>query len=630
MLRSLRSVALVIGLLISFTAVSQAQSTSSKISPDLAAQPANANVQVIIQYYNPPSSAEVGSGGGTGSSGGGLLGGLLGLLGGVVTLLLGTINAVVAIVPYQNLNAIAADPNVKYISLDRAVGARQQEEITAANYSSEPINAPAVWQKGYVGTNIGVAVIDSGITPVPDLFSNSVSLSLNSLVAQLSDSKSEVAPGSVGRIVYSQNFVSGQSDALDHYGHGTHVAGLIAGNGDESTGAQYFRTFYGAAPNANIVNLRVLDENGAGTDSAVIAAIGRAIALKNTYNIRVINLSLGRPIYESYTLDPLCQAVEKARQAGIVVVVAAGNDGRNQNVDLEGYGTINSPGNDPYALTVGAMNTVFTPQISDDIIASYSSKGPTFVDHFVKPDVVAPGNLVTSLEYPYDPLAEQNPSFYTWYSFYQNRGSETPSAEYFPLSGTSMATAVTSGAVADLMQAAPNLTPDQVKAYVMANGDRSYFPATSSVTADGIVYNANYDIFTIGAGYLDIAATINAALKKGNNVPAGTAMSPVASYNEANGQVTATPDPSSLWQQTGPWSASGVYGSRAFISGTNSPAIWGTTGIWGSEDPDGFTVLWGKGDANATTVLWGKGDADAATVLWGKTGDYGSSAEFEY
>ena len=109
MLRSLRSVALVIGLLISFTAVSQAQSTSSKISPDLAAQPANANVQVIIQYYNPPSSAEVGSGGGTGSSGGGLLGGLLGgvvggllgLLGGVVTLLLGTINAVVAIVPYR-------------------------------------------------------------------------------------------------------------------------------------------------------------------------------------------------------------------------------------------------------------------------------------------------------------------------------------------------------------------------------------------------------------------------------------------------------------------------------------------------------------------------------------------------
>ena len=642
MLRSRRCVTVLIGSLICFTPVSQAQSTSSKISPDLAAQPANANVQVIIQYYNPPSSAEIGSGGGSGSGGssgggllggllGGLVGGLLGLLGGVVTLLLGTINAVVAIVPHQNLNAIAADPNVKYISLDRAVGARQQEEITAANYSSEPINAPAVWQKGYVGTNIGVAVIDSGITPVPDLAGNSVSLSLDQpIVAQLRASTSEVAPGRTGRIVYSQNFVSGQSDALDHYGHGTHVAGLIAGNGDESTGSQYFRTFHGAAPNGNIVNLRVLDEHGAGTDSAVIAAIGRAIELKNTFNIRVINLSLGRPIYESYTLDPLCQAVEKAWKAGIVVVVAAGNDGRDQNVDLEGYGTINSPGNDPYALSVGAMNTVFTPQINDDIIASYSSKGPSFIDHIVKPDIVAPGNLVTSLEYPYDPLAEQNPSFYTWYSFYQRNGSESPSAEYFPLSGTSMATAVASGAVADLLQAAPNLTPDQVKAYVMANGDRSYFPATSSVTADGIVYNANYDIFTIGAGYLDINATINAALKKGNNVPAGAAMSPVASYNEANGQVTATPDHSALWQPAGPWSASGVYGSRAFISDTNSPAIWGTTGIWGSEDPDGFTVLWGKGDANATTVLWGKSDADAATVLWGKTGDMGASTEFEY
>src|ERR1035437_4160738 len=106
------------------------------------------------------------------------------------------------------------------------------------------------------------------------------------------------------------------------------------------------------------VNLKVLDRYGAGTDSMVIAAIQRAIALKNTYHIKVINLSLGRPVMESYTLDPLCQAVEQAWKAGIVVVVAAGNQGRNNSAGTSGYGTISSPGNDPYVITVGAMKDI--------------------------------------------------------------------------------------------------------------------------------------------------------------------------------------------------------------------------------------------------------------------------------
>src|SRR5207248_8780668 len=155
-------------------------------------------------------------------------------------------------------------------------------------------------------------------------------------------------------------------------------------------------TFQGIAPGANLINLRVLDQNGAGTDSAVIAAISQAIALKPRLNIRVLNLSLGRPVYESYKLDPVCQAVEAAWKNGIVVVVAAGNNGRFQ--DTNGYGTITSPGNDPYVITVGAMKPMGTPDRSDDLIASYSSKGPTIVDHIVKPDVVAPGNLLVSTE----------------------------------------------------------------------------------------------------------------------------------------------------------------------------------------------------------------------------------------
>ena len=238
------------------------------------------------------------------------------------------------------------------------------------------------------------------------------------------------------------------AEKLPEFFHGTHVAGLIAGNGKNSTGNPYKLSFYGIAPNANLVDLRALDATGAGTDSSVIAAIEQAIALKNQYNIRVINLSLGRPIWESYTQDPLCQAVEQAWKAGIVVVVAAGNDGRDLAVNSMGYGTIEAPGNDPYILTVGAMRTMETPAIGDDLIASYSSKGPSFIDDVAKPDIVAPGNLVISLKFPNDALAVENPSFVTPNGFYRSNGNTTQvSNDYFPLSGTSMATAVTSGAV---------------------------------------------------------------------------------------------------------------------------------------------------------------------------------------
>ena len=122
----------------------------------------------------------------------------------------------------------------------------------------------------------------------------------------------------------------------------------------------------------------------------------------------------------------------------------------------------------------------------------------------------------------------------------------------------------------------------------MVNGDRSYFPATSSVTDSGIVYNANYDVFTIGAGYLDIVKTVNAALVKDGSVPAGTAMSPIAVYNSTTEQTAATVDPSALWTLSGPWSASSVYGNKAFIASDNgSTALWGKSSIWGDSDPDG-------------------------------------------
>ncbi len=216
----------------------------------------------------------------------------------------------------------------------------------------------------------------------------------------------------------------------------------------------------------------MLDANGASTDSEVIAAIQEAILLKSKYNIRVINLSLGRPIQESCTIDPLCRAVQAAWQSGIVVVVAAGNLGR------DGYSTILSPGNSPYAITVGCIKTMGTYAVSDDQIASYSSRGPTFIDMTVKPDIVAPGNLVDSLLAPGSTLEAAYPANVVANSAF----STSPVAGgpyYFTLSGTSMATPVVSGTVALLLQEQPNLTPDTIKARLMKTANKN-FPLTSS------------------------------------------------------------------------------------------------------------------------------------------------------
>src|ERR1019366_6541472 len=224
------------------------------------------------------------------------------------------------------------------------------------------------------------------------------------------------------------------------------------------------RWFEGVAQDASLIKLKVLDSQGNGQDSNVIAAIDAAISLKSKYNIRVINLSLGRPVTTSYKTDPLCQAVEAAWKAGIVVVVAAGNDGRDNSFNTNGYGTITAPGNDPYVITVGAMKPEGTATRADDLIASYSSKGPTLIDHITKPDLVAPGNLIVST------LASTSAAIYSMFpqdrvpmKYYTTNGGNTPSSTYFILSGTSMATPVVSGAAALLLQQNSSMTPDQVK-----------------------------------------------------------------------------------------------------------------------------------------------------------------------
>src|ERR1700726_4171793 len=485
-----------------------AYADDSKISPELRNQPATQQTQIIVQYAP-----------GTQINCSGIIGFLVCAvddilsLGGKILGQLPLVNGVVALLDGNGIQSLSNQSNVVYISLDRPLS-------PTLNNAAGAVNAEFAWQSNYTGAGIGLALIDSGVSNHPDLYTGILPIS---------------------RVVYQQSFVPGNSSPSDQYGHGTHIAGLIAGDGLTSTGPLFTKTFKGIAPGAKIVNLRVLDQNGASTDSVVIAAINQAIALKSTYNIRVINLSLGRAVYESYKLDPLCQAVETAWQNGIVVVVAAGNNGRYQPTN--GYATVTAPGNDPYVITVGAMKPMGTPTRVDDLIASYSSKGPTAIDAIAKPGLVAPGNLLVSLEAQGSTLYNQYPGNQVPYSYYVKGGSSASSSSYFTLSGTSMAAGVLSGVVADLLQKSPSLTPDQVKARLMLTAYKS-FPEFSSTTdpTTGITYTDQYDVFTVGAGYVDVEAALNSTI-----VAKGSAMSPTASYDSKSGNVYLNDSPTAVW-----------------------------------------------------------------------------------
>jgi len=534
---------------------------SKKISKDLRQQSPAQSVNVIVQYRVPPSKkhfAKVVARGGT------------------LQQNLPLINAAAFTVKGSALSALAKDSTVAYISLDRTVRAT----ATVTDLYDQAVLAPYAWSKNLTGSGIGVAVIDSGITGGRDF---------------------TLANDTGSRIVYNQNFVSGQNTAADLYGHGTHVAGILAGNGTNSRGQSFRKTFMGIADGVNLINLRVLDQNGAGRDSAVIAAIQQAIILKSKYNIRVINLSLGRPVYESYKLDPLCQAVEAAWKAGIVVVVAAGNEGRNDSAHTDGYGTIAAPGNDPYVITVGAMKPMGTPTRADDLIASYSSKGPTLLDHVVKPDIVAPGNLMISvLASSSATLVKASPKNVVALSSYSNNAKGTTS--YFTLSGTSMAAPVVGGAVALLLQKNARLTPDQVKARLMKSAYKT-FPrySTAKDPTSGKSYTSQYDIFTVGAGYLDIQA----ALSNTDLAPAafGSAKSPAVA-RDRSGNVYMVTGSSVLWGGSIMWGTSVVWGTSVLwgTSAKGESVLWGSSAPWGSGDDNGYSVLWG------TSVVWGTSD----------------------
>jgi len=301
------------------------------------------------------------------------------------------------------------DHSIKKVWVDGTVKA-------ILDVASSAVKTSEVWERNISGKGIGVAVVDTGIYPHPDLS---------------------------GRIIGFKDFVGTKTAAYDDNGHGTHVAGDIASDGSKSNSL-----YKGSAPGANVIGVKVLNSLGSGSLSTVIKGIQWCIDNRDSYGIKVINMSLGSTASQAYVDDPVCQAVEKAWESGIVVCVAAGNEGPEPR-------TIASPGIDPVILTIGAIDDKNSLNFSHYEVASYSSRGPT-IDNLIKPDVVCTGTNIISLRSPNSTIDKQS------------KNSRVGN-DYISLSGTSMATPVCAGIVALLLEANSSLTPVEVKKILMEN-----------------------------------------------------------------------------------------------------------------------------------------------------------------
>jgi serine protease AprX len=519
-------------------------------------------------------------------------------VGGTLGRQLPILDAQVADVPNASLLVLAASANVNRIAFDRPI-------ISTMERTGPTVGVTAARQQfGYDGTGIDVAVIDSGVTSWHDDLTGADGLQ---------------------RVDQFVDFVNQRTAPYDDYGHGTHVAGIIAGNGFDSGGARS-----GIAPAAHLVALKVLDGSGRGRISDVIAALAYAIDHKDLLGIRVINVSIGAGVYESYNLDLLTLAAKRAVDAGIVVVAAAGNNGRRSDGSAQ-YGGITAPGNAPWVLTVGASSTNGTVDRADDTMAAFSSRGPTAVDYAAKPDLVAPGVGTESLSDP-------NSSMYVTRS--SSLLSGTVPVGYLPylsLTGTSQATPVVSGTVALMLQANPALTPNAVKAILQ-------------YTAQPY---AGYDALTQGAGFLNALGAIQ--LARFFAAPSASEYPSGAPGWEWSGQLIwgthriqggyLTPD-ANAWSPDAAWGAPTTGAGNNIVWGVIwSPGAFGFGGAWTPwathcSDVLCSSVVWGNG--NSQNVVWGTscGGADCQTlplngggallvqaasyddtVVWGTTGD---------
>jgi serine protease AprX len=372
-------------------------------------------------------------------------------MGGRITHHLPLIGGFSARVPATDVPRIAQIPGASSITLDRAT----HVQSAPGTYN----NLPSVYKKtssgdklanaGARGQGVTVALIDTGVSALPDLATAMVPVA------------GVLGPTSCVNL-------TSEPTCGDSYGHGTFMAGLIAGSGLSSNGK-----YVGMAPSAHILSLKIAGASGASDVSTIIAAIQWVVAHQATYNIRVLNLSLGTDSTQSYTIDPLDYAAEKAWQAGIVVDVAASNRGPSSY-------TISDPANDPFVITVGAVDDRGTASSNDDRLPDFTGRGPTATDNLSKPDVVAPGAHLVSLAAPGAAVTTEFPS--------------TMAAPYRRGSGTSMSNAVVTGLVAQLLSVQPTLTPNRVKYMLMSTAHST----------------ASHDPLAVGAGEVDGWAAMSA------------------------------------------------------------------------------------------------------------------------
>jgi len=519
--------------------------------------------------------------------------------GGVLGLPLPIIEGFAANVPNSAIALLTNAPLLRRIALDRpAIGTLERTGATIGSVAARQ-------EFGLDGFGIHVAVIDSGIAPAHD---------------DLGDG------AGIQRVDQFVDFINGAVTAYDDYGHGTHVSGIIAGNGFDSDGARS-----GIAPGVRLVALKVLDSNGQGRISNIIAALDYVVSHQAALQIRIINISVGAQVAESYNTDVLTQAVKRAVDAGIIVVAAAGNNGR-WNGQTQ-YGGVTAPGNAPWVITVGASSHQGTIDRSDDIVAGFSSRGPTVLDYLAKPDLVAPGVGIESLSDPASTL-------YTTRSAALLSGTvPTSYLPYLSLSGTSQATPVVAGTVALMLQANPALTANAVKAILQFTSQP--YPG--------------YDALTEGTGFLNAYGAITLARYFANpsaspypNDDAWSHQIIWSNHRISGGLIL--PD-ANAWLPTVDWNTArhdsdnvawGVIWTPSNTEAGGSWTTWGTTcgGVncqnvtWGS--PGSTNVVWGGicggadctapaqgGGTSATSdddgVVWGTTDADG--VVWGTTDD---------
>jgi serine protease AprX len=367
-------------------------------------------------------------------------------VGGTVTQPLPLIQGVSADVPASSVESVRSMPGVLNVTPDMKVHFQGSFEAAKTAHQIPSVTGSSkLWSQGIDGSGTTVALLDTGVYNHPDL------------------------AGRVTCGIDLSHEAGTEAECADTFGHGTFMAGLIAGNGASSGGK-----WKGSAPGANIVSVKLAGYDGSADVSNVLAGIQWTVAHKDAYGIDALSLSLGTDTAMDYRMNPLNFAVERAWQAGITVVVSASNRG-------PGPSTITSPADDPYVITVGASSHQGNVNTNDDTVPVYSGRGPTSSNGLAKPDIVSPGTHTVSLRSPGSAIDNNYP------------GSALDGS-YFKGTGTSMSTASVAGQVAQMLQANPGLTPDQVKYRLMQT-------ATDIATTDPMA---------VGAGQVNVeAAALN-------------------------------------------------------------------------------------------------------------------------